>query len=250
MEKYDLLPLISKYFDGDTPVKEIHDFIDNHWNALRHFNVNTAKIFFDDLYEKVNIHFENKNGFSNAVLLAHDGSPKKDLFFLLGEEFFDFAIVTIRHNKNIMKHVGYDLVNILTECEKIINNNFSKKSEIKVCLKNIDNEIKENEQSITGRSNNKEKEISFAKRKKLNKLKDNIISHILENVMNTPIALGLSHCYTKRDHLIWLNETNDKFTNDKALCSSKIDSCNHTHSKVEQITCKACLNKLISLYKV
>ncbi len=250
MEKHDLLPLISKYFDGNTPVKDIHDFVDNHWNTLNHFNVNTAKIFFEDLYEKVNVHFEHKNGFSNAILLAYDYSPKKDLFFLLGEDFFDFASVTIRHDKNIMKHVGYDLANILTECERIINNNLSKKSEIKVCLKNIDNEIKENEQSIAGRSSNKEKEISFGKRKKLNELKDNVISHILENVMNTPIALGLSHCYTKRDHLIWLGETNDKFTNDKALCSSKINSHNHTHSKVEQITCKACLNKLISLYKV
>lgn len=250
MNKDDLYPILDPYIHKDTPMNDLSNFINDNWEILQRFNYQTACSIFAQLFKESETHSEDKQAYSNTVLNVFSNHPKEELFLSMCEAFFDFAIITSKYNDEIANKVNLALSDILNEQQRIVNGDFSKKADIKTTIKNIDSEIANNEKSISNAKTTEDKDIGFGKRKRLGELKPEIQNAIVENVRALSIELGLSHCYSNKEHLIWLNESTDKFKQEHSLCSSQLNAQNHTHPSAKDVTCKACLNKAISLYQI
>tara|TARA_Y100000588_G_scaffold298880_1_gene319994 strand:- start:22898 stop:23695 length:798 start_codon:yes stop_codon:yes gene_type:complete len=250
MNKDDLYPILDPYIHKDTPMNNFSNFINDNWEILQRFNHHSACSLFKHLFEESETYSEDKQAYSEVILNVFNNHPKEELFLSMCEAFFDFAIITSKYNNKIANKVDSELSEILNEQQRIVNGDFSKKSDIKTTIKNIDSEIANNEKNIGNAKTTEDKDIGFGKRKKLGELKPKIQNAIIENVRELSIDLGLSHCYSNKEHLIWLNESTDKFKQNHSLCSSQLDAQNHTHPNAKYVTCKACINKAISLYQI
>jgi hypothetical protein len=250
MNKDNLYPILDPYIHKDTPMNDLSNFINDNWEILQRFNHQTACSIFKHLFKEAEEHSEDKQSYSETVLNIFSDHPKEELFLSMCEAFFDFAIITSKYNNEIANKVDSELSDILNEQQQIVNGDFSKKSDIKTTMKNIDSEIAHNEKNISNAKTTEDKDVGFGKRKRLGELKPEIQNSIIENIKSLSINLGLSHCYTNKEHLIWLNENNDKFKQNHSLCSSQLDAQKHTHPSAKDVTCKACLNKAISLYQI
>lgn len=201
-------------------------------------------------------------GLFKALLENHKSKEKfiKDvsqLFPYLNKEhndysslFYDQFVDSAKYEHFIDEKSNKELAHLLKMQENFHYFKTQSSKEIKSLLKDIDIEYNNNEKNLANYDKSKimENNVCYSKRTKLTKMKKDIIQQMSLYIEKEDFNLTVSTCYTKKHHIISLS---DNFMNRKsgeALCTNKKSTTRKTLSSLKYVECKACINKMITLY--
>lgn len=253
--------ILSVYFSQHIKVLEMQSkILELSSQVVGNNNITLLKYMIDETNKQLEIFKPNYNDSETDL-----NKKKDDIIFKLSSEnpecknfylsFYPLAEEKFKQDLKNNDQVKSELNDFFVIFESIKSDTLTKVSDVKNFLKHIDNMIDtlQKEHSFIDSDFDKNNFI-LNKINTLKEIKENTIKHIVSS-LNDLYSFTFFHCYTKKEHFVFLKDCNDLNKNENdVLCSKKLKNdklftSNKKHLSYHSVSgCKACLDKMIGLY--